>query len=185
MDEELSVLLESAAAGDRLAAAAILPRVYDELRRMAAARMARESSAHTLDGTALVHEAYLRLIGDQDRPRWQGRRHFFGAAAEAMRRILVDHARRRGAAKRGGDRERHAGEFDPAAAVEDERLLMLDEGLQRLAAERPDVAELIRLRFFVGMTIPRAAETLGIAPRTADGWWAYGRAWLAADLRDD
>jgi RNA polymerase sigma factor (TIGR02999 family) len=180
---DVTRLLDAAAAGDRRAAAELLPFVYDELRKLAAARMAGERAGHTLDPTGLVHEAYLRLVGDQ---RFEHRGHFFAAAAESMRRILVDHARRAGAVKRGGAGERLA--FDPeqfAAPERPEDLLALDEALQQLDRDEPRVAELVKLRYFVGLTIPEAADALGVAPRTADAWWAFARAWLLAKVRGD
>ncbi len=168
-----------AAAGDRKAAADLLPLVYDELRMLAAARMAAEAPGHTLDATALVHEAYLRLVGDQ---QFDGRGHFFAAAAEAMRRILVDHARGRMAAKRGGGR-RVTVDLDRLSGTNpDEDVLAVDEARDRLAAVEPRVANLVSLRYFGARTLREAAEDLGISPRTADAWWAYARAWLAADL---
>jgi RNA polymerase sigma factor (TIGR02999 family) len=177
---EFTQLLEAAAAGDRQAAAGLLPLVYDELRNLAAARMATEKPGHTLDATALVHEAYLRLIGDQ---RFEGRGHFFAAAAEAMRRVLVNHARDRARLKRGGGRSRV--DLDrltgPAAATDDD-LLELDDALERLANEFPASAELVKMRFFAGMTLGDAADALGIPRRTADRHWAFARAWLADAL---
>jgi RNA polymerase sigma factor (TIGR02999 family) len=177
---EVTRLLDAATAGDRKVAADLLPLVYDELRKLAAARMSSEAPGHTLDATALVHEAYLRLVGDQ---QFDGRGHFFAAAAaEAMRRILADHARARTAAKRGGGR-RVTVELDHLAGTDrDDELLALNEALDRLAAVQPKVARLVTLRYFGGLTIPEAAETLGVSPRTVDSWWAYARAWLAADL---
>lgn len=176
---DLKRLLHAAAAGDRRAAADLLPLVYDELRRLAAARMAAEHPSHTLTPTALVHEAYLRLLGNQ---RFDGQGHFFAAAAEAMRRVLVDHARARLAAKRGRD---HRATVDLERMAEpdpDEDLLAVHETLDRLAEIEPQVADLVRLRYFGGRTLSEAAEDLGIAPRTADRWWAYARGWLAAEL---
>jgi len=176
---DVTQLLDAAATGDRRAAAELLPLVYDELRKLVSAKMAAEAPWHSLDATALVHEAYLRLIGDQ---QFDGRGHFFAAAAEAMRRILVDHARTRKAAKRGAGRrvtvdlERLSGS-DP-----DEDLLAVHDAIDRLAAVEPRVANLVTLRYFGGRTLREAADDLGIAPRTADAWWAYARAWLAADL---
>lgn len=176
---DVTRLFDAAAAGDRRAAAALLPLVYDELRKLAAARMSSEAPGHTLDATALVHEAYLRLVGDQ---QFDGRGHFFAAAAEAMRRILTDHARARTTAKRGGGR-RVTVELDHLAGSNpDEELLAVEEALTRLAAIQPKIAQLVTLRYFGGLTIPEAAETLGVSPRTVDAWWAYARAWLAADL---
>lgn len=176
---DLSRLLDAAAAGDRKAAADLLPLVYDELRNLAAARMAAEAPGHSLSPTALVHEAYLRLIGDQ---RFDGRGHFFAAAAEAMRRILVDHARSRKAAKRGGGRQVTVDLDRLADPNTDEEILAVHDALHRLAVVEPRVAKLVTLRYFGGMTVPEAAQALDIAPRTADAWWAYARAWLAADL---
>jgi len=175
-------LLEAARAGDRRAAAELLPLVYDELRALAAARMAGEAPGHTLDPTALVHEAFLRLVGPTTGPGWANRGHFFAAAAEAMRRVLTDHARARAAAKRGGGR-RVTIELDRVAGADpDDDLLAVDESLTRLAAVQPEVARLVTLRYFGGLTVAEAAEALGVSPRTADAWWAYARAWLAADL---
>ncbi|MDX2037543.1 MAG: ECF-type sigma factor [Isosphaeraceae bacterium] len=178
---EVTRLIEAARSGDRRAAAEILPLVYDELRRLAAARMASEAPGHTLNPTALVHEAYLRLVGDQ---RFDGRGHFFAAAAEAMRRILVDHARSRQAAKRGDDR-RVTLEIDEMPGPEsDDDVLIVHEAIDRLSATEPEVANLVRLRYFGGRTLREAAEDLGVAPRTADAWWAYARAWLMAELNE-
>jgi RNA polymerase sigma factor (TIGR02999 family) len=177
---QITHLLEAAAAGDQQAAAVLLPLVYEELRKLAAARMAAEKPGHTLDATALVHEAYLRLIGDQ---YFDGKSHFFAAAAEAMRRVLVNHARERARLKRVGRRNRvDLEQITTAAAANDEDLLELDEALDRLANEFPVAAELVKLRFFAGMTLGNAADTLGIPRRTADRHWAFARAWLAADL---
>jgi len=177
---EITHLLNAAAAGDRQAAADLLPLVYDELRKLAAARMAAEKPGHTLDPTALVHEAYLRLIGDQ---HFEGRGHFFAAAAEAMRRVLVNHARDRTRLKRGIRRNRvDLDRLTGPAAASDDDLLELDDALDRLAKDYPAVAELVKLRFFAGMTLGDAADALGIPRRTADRHWAYARAWLADAL---
>jgi RNA polymerase sigma factor (TIGR02999 family) len=177
---EISQLLDAAAAGDRRAAAELLPLVYDELRKLAAARMGAEHPGHTLDATALVHEAYLRLVGEQ---HFEGKAHFFAAAAEAMRRVLVNHARDRGRLKRGGGRNRVDLDrlTDPTAATDDD-LLELDDALDRLVGEFPVAAELVKLRFFAGMTLGDAAKTLAIPRRTADRQWAFARAWLADAL---
>jgi RNA polymerase sigma factor (TIGR02999 family) len=145
--------------------------------------MAGERVEHTLEPTALLHEAYLRLVGDQ---QFEHRGHFFAAAAEAMRRILVDHARKKGARKRGGVGERL--DLDPARFAAPERpddLLALDEALEQLERAEPQVAELVKLRYFAGFTIPQAAEALGVSSRTADAWWAYARAWLLAKVRGE
>jgi RNA polymerase sigma factor (TIGR02999 family) len=157
----------------------LLPHVYDELRKLAAAKMRNEADGHTLDATALVNEAWLKLNADS----YASRSQFIRAAAVAMRRILVDHARAKRAEKRGGgqrvdyDIERVA-QLDPNAELE-----ALDDALERLAKVQPQVADLVQLRYFAGLTIPEAAEILGVAPRTADAWWAYARGWLAEDLK--
>jgi RNA polymerase sigma factor (TIGR02999 family) len=178
---DLSRILDAAGQGDPRAAEQLLPLVYDELRRLAAAQMAREKPGQTLDPTALVHEAYLRLVGDQ---RFENRRHFLAAAAEAMRRILVENARRKHSLKRGGDRRRL--DLDVEQAVEAGRaepLLALDAALERLEARDPDKARLVKLRYFAGMTIEQAAETLAISVTTANRWWSYARAWLHEEIR--
>jgi RNA polymerase sigma factor (TIGR02999 family) len=161
----------------------LLPLVYDELRRLAAQRLAREAPGQTLQATALVHEAYLRLVGaDPDRP-WNGRGHFFGAAAQAMRRILVENARRRSRFKRGGDRARvDLDAAEPAAPQADSDLLALDEALEQLALKDPVKAELVGLRVFAGLTLAQAAEILGLSTSTADRYWAYARAWLRVEI---
>ena len=158
--------------------------VYDELRKLAAQKMAQEPAGHTLQPTALVHEAWLRLGADAQ-PEWQNRAHFFGAAAEAMRRILVERARRRLAAKRGGGAERvDVDEIEIASPVaDDDALLLLSEVLEKFAAADPRKAELVKLRYFAGMTHEEAAAALGIAVPTAKQWWAYARAWLAVEMR--
>jgi RNA polymerase sigma factor (TIGR02999 family) len=180
---KITQLLSAAAAGDRQAAADLLPLVYDELRKLAAARMAAENPGHTLDATALVHEAYLRLIGDQ---QFEGRGHFFAAAAEAMRRVLVNHARDRTRQKRGGGRSRvDLDRLTGPAAASDDDLLELDDALGRLAGEFPSAAEVVQLRFFAGMTLGEAADAQGIPRRTADRHWAFARAWLADALGGD
>ena len=177
---EFTVLLQRAGAGDTGAQEEILPLVYEELRKLAAQRMAREHPGQTLQATALVHEAWLRLGGDHQ-PAWQNRGHFFAAAAEAMRRILIDNARRKKAARHGGGAERVP--LDPeslelAAAMDDDQLLALHEALDRLAEHDAAKAELVKLRFFTGLTLTEAAEVLGISEPTAKRHWAYARAWL-------
>lgn len=161
----------------------LLPMVYDELRRLAAWKMSQESAAQTLQPTALVHEAWLRL-GGEDQPAWDNRAHFFGAAAEAMRRILVDRARSRGSLRRGGKQAMAVfDEMELAAPVENDGVMIaLDEALSKLAAEDPAKAQLVKLRFFAGMRIDEAAETLGISEPTAKRWWSYARAWLHAEM---
>ena len=177
---EITQLLDVAAAGDRRAADDLLPLVYDELRKLAAARMAAENPGHTLDATALVHEAYLRLIGDQ---HFAGKAHFFAAAAEAMRRVLVNHARDRNRLKRGGRRNRvNLDRLTGPTGATDDDLLELDDALDRLANEFPVAAELVKLRFFAGMTLGDAAQALGIPRRAADRHWAFARACLADAL---
>jgi RNA polymerase sigma factor (TIGR02999 family) len=176
---EVTRLLDAAADGDRRAAADLLPLVYDELRQLAAARMAAESPDQTLQPTALVHEAYLRLIGPADEPRWESRGHFFAAAAEAMRRILVDASRRKRTHKHGGHRRRvELPDVPGESVVAGERLLALDEALTRLAAEDPVAARVVELRHFAGLSIEDAAATLGLSRATAYRHWTYARAWL-------
>jgi RNA polymerase sigma factor (TIGR02999 family) len=180
---DVTRLLEAAQAGDRQAASDLLPLVYDELRKLGASRMSAEAPHHTLNATALVHEAYLRLVGDQ---QFESRGHFFAAAAEAMRRILVDHARNRNRVKRGGGRQRvDLDRLTDLATASDDDLLGLDEALQRLAKEFPVAAELVKLRFFAGMTLSEAAEALGVADRTADRYWVFARTWLADAMARD
>src|SRR5262245_34479476 len=182
---EVTRILSAIEQGDPHAAGQLLPLVYEELRRLAAQKLAREAPGQTLDATALVHEAYLRLVGPAQEQPWDGRGHFFAAAAEAMRGIPVENAGRKRSGKRGGDRARR--ELDPsglAAPEASEDLLALDEALTRLAAADPQVAELVKLRYFAGLTIPQAARHLGISPRTADAWWSYARAWFQAALHD-
>jgi RNA polymerase sigma factor (TIGR02999 family) len=180
---DVTHILDAMARGDRQAAGQLLPQVYDELRRLAAQRLAQERPGQTLEPTALVHEAYLRLVGDDPGRPWDNRGHFFAAAAEAMRRILVERARAKRELKRGGGRARVF--LDPeliAAPEASDELLALDEALTKLALQNPRAAALVKLRYFAGLTIPEAAQALGIAPRTADFRWAYARAWLLAEL---
>ena len=161
-----------------------MPLVYEELRRIAGAKMAAQSSEHTLQPTALVHEAWLRL-GGPDQPRWQNRAHFFGAAAEAMRLVLVDHARRKLSLKRGGGFTRvELGELDFVLAVPEEKLLEVHEALDALALEEPTAAELVKLRYFVGLSMEECAIVLGMGKRTAEGLWTYARAWLRQRMRE-
>jgi RNA polymerase sigma factor (TIGR02999 family) len=176
---EVTNILSAIEAGDQHAAAALLPLVYDELRRLATARLAAEKAGQTLQPTALVHEAYLRLVGDGQPRAWDGRGHFFAAAAEAMRRILVENARRKTRKKRGAERARVDLEaVAPTAPSVDDDLLDLDDALTRLAKADPAAAELVKLRYFAGLSIPQAAEALRIGARSADRLWAYARAWL-------
>ncbi len=176
---DVTLLLEAVASGNRRAAADLLPIVYDELRKLAAARMAGESPHQTLQPTALVHEAYLRLVGGADGEHWDHRGHFFAAAAEAMRRILVDQARRKSAVRHGGEFARLGFGPDLAAVPEPrEDLLALDEALTRLAIEDPVKAQLVQLRYFGGLTLSESAAALGLSERTAGRHWAFARAWL-------
>ena len=176
---ELTRLLDAAAAGDPKAAAEILPLVYVELRRLAAARMAKEKPGLTIQATALVHEAYLRLVGSTGASEWSGRGHFFAAAAEAMRRILVEGARRKKRDKHGGERQRvELDEYHLADDCPADEILALDEVLTRLAEEDPTAAEVVHLHFFAGLSIEQVAETLGVARATAYRQWSYARAWL-------
>lgn len=179
----VSLLLDAAAQGDTQAAQDLLPLVYEELRRLAAHNLAREAPGHSLQATALVHEAYLRLVGTADEKRWQNRRHFFAAAAEAMRRVLVDRARARGAEKRGGGLARKPlDDVDVATPETPEELVALDEALNKLAAQDAVKAELVKLRYFAGLTLAEAAMVLGISPATADRYWAYARVWLLREM---
>jgi RNA polymerase sigma factor (TIGR02999 family) len=176
---EVTCILSAIEKGDPHAAKRLLPLVYEELRRLAAAQMAREKPGQTLDATALVHEAYLRLVGPAAGRRWEGRGHFFAAAAEAMRRILVEAARRKKRLRHGGAFQRvELADDVPAAERPPEDVLAVDEALGQLAAADPPTAELVKLVYFAGLTMEQAAETLGIAPRTAYRNWAYARAWL-------
>lgn len=181
---DVTRIFERVHEGDPNAAQELLPLVYEELRKLAAVRLAHEAPGHTLQPTALVHEAYLRLVGDDGGRAWDGRGHFFAAAAEAMRRILVENARRKRGLKHGGDRKRQPLDPDCVAAPEAaDELLALDEALSTLAKSEPKVAELVTLRYFAGLTIPQAAAQLQVSPRTADAWWAYAKAWLQAALQ--
>jgi RNA polymerase sigma factor (TIGR02999 family) len=171
-------LLDAAAAGDRLAAAELLPLVYGELRALAAARMAAERPDHTLDATALVHEAYLRLVGGANRGRWEHRRQFVAAAAEAMRRILVDHARRTRADKRGGDHRREPLDDLSHPHADPTDWVQVNDALERLAAADPGAAELVRLKVFGGASVEEAADLLGVSRAAAYRDWTFARAWL-------
>jgi RNA polymerase sigma factor (TIGR02999 family) len=181
----LTRVLSAIEQGDPHAAEQLLPLVYDELRKLAAQKLAREKPGHTLEATALVHEAYLRLIGKGEGPHWDGRNHFFAAAAEAMRRILVEHARRKRGPKHGGRLQRIEADLNLVAApTSPVDILALDEALSRLAVESPIRAELVKLRFFAGLTVPEAAEILGISRATAERYWTYTRARLYAELTE-
>jgi RNA polymerase sigma factor (TIGR02999 family) len=180
---DVTGILSAIEQGDPSAAGQLLPLVYDELRRLAAQRLAQEKPGQTLQATALVHEAYLRLVDVERGQHWNSRGHFFAAAAEAMRRILVDNARRKQSKKRGGERIRL--DLDRLTAASSQRLddvLDIDAALVGLANADPQAAELVKLRYFAGLSIPQAAAALGVSPRSADFLWAYARAWLLRSL---
>jgi RNA polymerase sigma factor (TIGR02999 family) len=171
--------------GDPSAAEQLLPLVYSELRQLAAAKLTNEKRGQTLQATALVHEAYLRLVDVEKVHHWDSRGHFFAAAAEAMRRILVENARRKGRQKHGGEWSRvELGEVELATTTTDERLLAIDEALDRLADEDPQAAQLVKLRFFAGFSITEAAEIIGVSRTTAYEQWAYARAWLQCEVEE-
>lgn len=179
---EVTRILEAIQGGDLKATDELLPIVYNELRLLAAQKLSQQPPGQTLQATALVHEAYIRLVGSED-PGWENRGHFFVAAAEAMRHILVDRARRKGSLKRGGGRQRV--DLDVAELTVDvpsEDLIALDEALGRLAKEDKDKADLVKLRYFAGLTLPEAAEALGIGVTTAERYWAYARGWLLLEI---
>jgi len=179
---EVTRILDEIKVGDPKAGDRLLPLVYQELRKLAASKMASELPGQTLQPTALVHEAWLKLAGTEDRA-WDSRAHFFAAAAEAMRRILIDNARRRKALRHGGGQARvDLEEIQIAAPAEDEQLLAVDEALERFSALDPRKAELVKLRYFIGMTIEEASRALGISEATAKRWWEYARAWLYTEV---
>lgn len=179
----ITQVLNAIEQGDRHAAEQLLPVVYDELRRLAAQKLAQEKPGQTLEATGLVHEAYLRLVGGDANRRWDNRGHFFAAAAEAMRRILVDNARRKRRCKHGGSMVRQeVDELQLTAPALGEDLLALDEALNKLAEHDPIKAELVKLRHFAGLSVDQAAEALGISAATADRYWAYARAWLRTEI---
>ncbi len=182
--EDVTLVLEQMRQGDMRAADKLLPLVYNEFRALARHYLAQERANHTLQPTALVHEAYMKLV-DQTRVNWQGRSHFFAVAAQAMRRILVDHARSHQRDKRGGGRARVV--LDEAVALspqKDEDVLALDEALERLAAIDPRQAKIVELRFFGGLSVEEVSEALGVSKRTVEGDWAFARAWLSRELRE-
>jgi RNA polymerase sigma factor (TIGR02999 family) len=180
---DVTRILSAIEQGDPRAAEQLLPLVYDELRKLAARKLTQEKPGQTLDATALVHEAYLRLVDTEKVPHWNGRHHFFGAAAEAMRRILVERARRKGRIRHGGGlRRAELLDDEVAAPADDEHVLLLDEALARLAATRPQAAELVKLRFFAGLTLEDTAPLLDISPRTARRLWVFARAWLRREM---
>jgi RNA polymerase sigma factor (TIGR02999 family) len=180
---DVTQILNAIVRGDRQAAGQLLPLIYDELRKLAAQKLARESTGRTLQATALVHEAYLRLVGEEDAQRWDNRGHFFAAAAEAMRRILIENARRKRSLKGGGDWRRvNLAAIEPATMERDDELLALDEALQKLAIVDANKAELVQLRYFGGLTTEQAARVLGISVATAERHWAYAKAWLHCEM---
>jgi RNA polymerase sigma factor (TIGR02999 family) len=181
---DVTQILDAIERGDPRAAEELLPLVYEELRKLAAARMANEGAGHTLQPTALVHEAWLRLTGNDGNAQFVNRAHFFAAAADAMRRILIDRARRKGSQKRGGNWERvDLDKVEFASDADDETLLLVNESLDKLAREQPKAAEIVKLRFFAGLTLEEAGQVLGFTERTAKRHWAFARAWLFDEMR--
>jgi RNA polymerase sigma factor (TIGR02999 family) len=181
---KVGLLLDNLSSGDPSAAEDLLPLVYDELRKLAASRLSRESPGQTLEATALVHEAYLRLINTGTDQQWNSRGHFFAAAAEAMRRILVEKARHKMSLKRGARAERiDLSEIEVAIEADDEQVLRVNEAVEKLAVHDPQAAQLVKLRFFAGLTGEQAAEAMGIAQRSATRLWAYARDWLFEEIR--
>ena len=182
---QVTQILSQIEQGDPSAAEQLLPLVYEELRKLAAAKLSHEKPGQTLQATALVHEAYLKLVDGDNAPHWNGRGHFFAAAAEAMRRILVENARRKMTKKLGGDRKHFSlEEADLAVLSEPAKLLAIDEALARLAEEAAEATEVVKLRLFTGMTVSEAAQSLGISRTTAYRHWTYARAWLRAEFAD-
>ena len=182
---DVTQLLDAMDAGDRRAADQLLPLVYTELRQLAAARMAQEKPGQTLQATALVHEAWLRLVGSEDPKAWNSRGHFFGAAAEAMRRILIESARRKARLRHGGEVERVPAEhIEITAALPEERLIQVSEALDQLEREAPEAAQVVKLRYFVGQTQQEVAETMGLSLRTAERHWTWAKAWLFRWIRE-
>lgn len=182
---DITLVLQAVGRGEKQASEELLPLVYAELRQMAAARMAQEAAGQTLQPTALVHEAWLRMVGDGHR-NWENRGHFFGAAAEAMRRILIESARRKSRLKRGGDRVRvDLEELDLAATTPDDRVLLIDDALARLEQKNPDLARIVTLKFFGGLTNEEVAELLNVNERTIRRQWTFAKAWLLDNIREE
>jgi RNA polymerase sigma factor (TIGR02999 family) len=182
---DVTRILKAIEQGNVTAAEELLPLVYEELRHLASRKMSRESPGQTLQATALVHEAYIRLVG-LEAQNWKGRTHFFTAAAEAMRRILIENARRKKRLKRGGNRKKvdvDIEDAEPAVAEPDEDIVSLNEALEKLALEDPTKAELVKLRYFAGLTVKQAAEILGISQATAERYWSYARVWLFYEIK--
>jgi RNA polymerase sigma factor (TIGR02999 family) len=183
---DVTRILSKIEQGDPQAAEKLLPLVYNELRRLAAAKLAQENPGQTLQATALVHDAYIRLVDVEKAQHWDSRGHFFAAAAEAMRRILIDQARQKESMRRGGDMQRHdVMHVEILTSEPCVDLLSLNDALERLERQAPEKAQLVKLRYFAGLTIPQAAQALGISSATADRHWAYARAWLHAELSTD
>ncbi len=183
---DVTQILSAIEAGDTRASGRLMPLLYDELRRLAAQKLANERPGQTLQATALVHEAYLRLVDVEQAQHWNSRGHFFAAAAEAMRRILVDKARRKSTAKHGGDWARiEIPDIESTTGSKSDNLLALDEALTKLAEEEPAKAELVKLRYFAGLTLEEAADALGISRTTASRYWTYARVWLFSELSDE
>jgi RNA polymerase sigma factor (TIGR02999 family) len=181
---DVTQVLQAIGRGDGRASDELLPLVYDELRRLAAARMAQEAAGQTLQPTALVHEAWLRMVKDGER-NWQNRAHFFGAAAEAMRRILIENARRKSRLKRGGDQARiDIEQLELAATTPDDKVLLIDDALERLQTEDPEKARIVVLKFFGGLTNQEVAENLGVTERTVERQWAFAKAWLFRSIHE-
>ncbi len=182
---DVTQILKAIRRGEPAAAGELLPLVYEELRKLAAARLAQEPGGQTLQATALVHEAYVRLVDVDEQQNWDGRGHFFAAAAEAMRRILVDNARRKKALRHGGEFQRHSvDDIEPQTSLTDDRLLALDEALDQLEKQDPIKAQLVQLRYFGGFTNDDAARMLGISSATAERYWTFARAWLFQKMSD-
>lgn len=184
--KDITTILSAAADGDPSAARELLPLVYHELRQLAGHKISREKGGHTLNATALVHEAYMRLVGPDGGPAWENRGHFFAAAAEAMRRILVESARRKSRLKHGGDRERvELEDCEISMTAEPHEVLAVDEALERLAAEDNMGAEMVKLRYFAGLSVEEAGKALGLSRASAYRHWTFARAWLQCDLSSD
>ncbi len=181
---EITLMLEAVSAGDRRASEKLLPLVYNELRNLATARMLQESAGHTLQPTALVHEAWLRLVGDKNQ-NWKGRAYFFAAAAAAMRRILVEHARRKARLKHGGGQQRlNIEDLELAESAPDEKILLVDAALEQLERSQPERARVVVMKFFCGLTNKEVADMLGISERSVDRHWMCAKAWLFQELQD-
>ena len=182
---DVTLILDKVSRGDSAAAEELLPLVYDELRKIAAGRMAHEAAGQTLQATALVHEAWLRMVGDGART-WENRAHFFGAASEAMRRILIENARRKSRLKRGGDQQRiELDEVNLAAATPDDKLLLIDEALEQLKATDEEKSRIVVMKFFGGLTNQEVAQTLGVTERTVERQWAYAKAWMFRQIQSE